>query len=162
MFRIFAIFGFVFLIAGAPPAWAGDYKLGSLTISHPWARATPVRAKTGAAYITITNNGAQVDRLIKAATTAAKKASLHTHTMDGDIMRMRPISGVEISPGEPTAMKPGGLHLMLMGLKAPLREGAEFPLILTFEKAGVIEVSVRIKKIGSMGPEAHGHKRHGS
>lgn len=154
--------GVVILLVGTAAASAQDHKVGSLTVSHPWARASAGKAKAGAAYITITNNGNQVDRLIKAATPVAKRASLHTHMMEGDIMRMRPVKAVEVNPGEPTVMKPGGLHVMLMGLKAPLKDGAAFPLTLTFENAGVIEVYVTVMKVGSMGHGTHGKKRHGS
>ena len=156
--------GVVILLVGTAAASAQDHKVGSLTVSHPWARASAGKAKAGAAYITITNNGNQVDRLIKAATPVAKRASLHTHMMEGDIMRMRPVKAVEVNPGEPTVMKPSGLHVMLMGLKAPLKDGAAFPLTLTltFENAGVIEVHVTVMKVGSMGHGTHGKKRHGS
>jgi hypothetical protein len=162
MYRAMAVFWFIFLIAGAPTGWANDYKAGDISISHPWARASAGKAKAGAAYITITNNGTHVDRLIKMATPVAKKASLHTHKVEGDIMRMRPVKAVEVNPGEPTVMKPGGLHVMLMGLKAPLKEGAAFPLTLTFEKAGAIEVRVMVMKVGSMGHDKHDGKKRGS
>ena len=162
MFRTFAYFGFIIALLGATTASAEDYKIGGLTVSHPWARASAGMAKAGAAYITVTNNGTQADRLIKAATPAARKTSLHTHMMEGDVMKMRAIKAVEVSPGEPAVMKPGGLHIMLMGLKSPLKEGAAFPLTLTFEMAGVIEVRVMVKKIGSMGHGMHGKHRHGS
>ena len=162
MHRAFAIFGFVALLVGAATTSADDYKVGDISISHPWARASAGMAKAGASYITITNNGTQVDRLIKAVTPVAKRASLHTHMVEGDIMRMRSVKAVEVSPGEPTVMKPGGLHVMLMGLKSPLKEGASFPLTLTFEKAGVIEVRVKVMKVGSMGHDKHGGKNHRS
>jgi copper(I)-binding protein len=160
MCRAIAVFGFIFLLVGAATTWANDYKVGDLTISRPWARASVGKAKTGAAYITIINDGVQVDRLISTSTPVAKKASLHTHLMDGDVIKMRRVNAVEVSPGEPAVMNPGGLHIMLMGLKSPLKEGAVFPLILTFERAGVIEVSVMVNKIGSKGHDAHGEKKH--
>lgn len=72
------------------------------------------------------------------------------------MMKMQPVKAVEVSPGKPTVMKPGGLHVMLMGLKSPLKEGTVFPLILTFEKVGVIEVRVMVMKVGSMGHDKHG------
>jgi len=97
-----------------------------------------------------------VDRLVEAATPVAKKASLHTHTMEGDIMKMRPVKAIEVSPGKSTVMKPGGLHIMLMGLKAPLTQGETFPLTLSFETAGSVDVVAKIYGPGAMGP-SHAH-----
>lgn len=133
-------------------AMARDVHLGSLTVSHPWARASAGKAKAGAAYVTITNDGRQVDRLVKVASPIAGKARLHTNMMEGAVMKMRPVEAIEIGPGKPAVLKPGGLHIMLMGLKSPLKEGETFPMTLTFEKAGAVEVRVMVKKVGAMGP----------
>ena len=95
-----------------------------------------------------------------AATGAAKKAGLHTHLMKNGVMKMRPVKAIEVAPGEPTVLKPGGLHIMLKGLKAPLAEGANFPLTLTFENAGSIEIQVKVQKQTDMAP--HAHKKTGS
>lgn len=149
---------FIFLIAVASSAWADDFHVGDIKIIQPWARASAGPARAGAAYFTISNNGAQVDRLIKATTPVAKSASLHTHLMDGGIMKMRPVEAVEVSPGEPTVMQPGGLHIMLMGLSSPLMEGHEFPLTLVFENAGDIQVTV---KIGAAAAMEASHDNHG-
>ena len=141
-------------------AAAGDYQLGTLTIEQPWARASIGQAKTGAAYLTLNNGGDGIDRLLSVATPAAKHAALHTHLMEAGIMKMRPVEAIEVAPGAPTVLAPGGLHVMLMGLAAPLVEGESFTLTLTFEHAGAIEVEVRVQGIGAMEP-AMEHK-HGS
>ena len=133
-------------------AMAQDVRLGSLTVSHPWARASAGKARAGVAYVTITNDGRQVDRLVEVSSPVAGKARLHINMMEAAIMKMRPVKAIEISPGEPAVLKPGGLHIMLMGLKSPLKEGETFPMTLTFEKAGAIEVRVMVKKVGAMGP----------
>ena len=139
------------------PAVADDYVIGKLTVGDPWARASAGPAKAGAAYVTITNGGAETDRLIAAATPAAKRAAVHTHMMDRGVMKMRPVEAVEVDPGEPTVFMPGGLHIMLMGLKAPLVEGDTFPLTLTFERSGIVEVRVRVLGVGATRhPEHHG------
>ena len=70
-------------------------------------------------------------------------------------MKMRPLEAVEVAPGEPTVFKPGGLHIMLMGLRQPLKEGETFPLVLTFQRAGRIEVEAMVLKATSMGYDAH-------
>src|SRR6201984_3517494 len=105
-----------------------------LEVNNAWAGATPGKAENGAAYVTITSPTA--DRLVSASTPVAKKAELHTMSMQGMVMKMRPISGVDIPAGQPLSLKPGGEHIMLMGLNQPLCEGQSFPLTLDFEKAG--------------------------
>jgi len=146
-----------------PPAAAHEYKLGSLLLDHPWARASIGAAKAGAAYLTITNHGAEADRLVAAATPVARDASLHTHLMEEGVMKMRPVEALEIAPGEPAVLQPGGLHIMLMGLTTPLVEGDSFPLTLTFEKAGSIEVEVKVEGATEMGPgKGMEHQHNGS
>jgi hypothetical protein len=75
-------------------------------------------------------------------------------SMQGMVMKMRPISGVDIPAGQPVSLKPGGEHIMLMGLSQPLREGQSFPLTLDFEKAGPRTVTVTVEKVGAKGPGA--------
>lgn len=141
----------------ATAAFAHDYLIGGVAIDHPWARASIGQAKAGAVYMTLANKGAQSDRLIAAATGVAKKAGLHIHLMQNGVMKMRPVKAIEVTPGAPAVLKPGGLHIMLTGLKAPLAEGTRFPLTLTFEKAGSIEIQVKVQKQTDMAP--HGHKK---
>jgi periplasmic copper chaperone A len=121
-----------------------------LEIDNAWAGATPGRAENGAAYVTITSPTA--DRLVSASTPVAKKAELHTMSMQGMVMKMRPISGVDIPAGQPVSLKPSGEHIMLMGLNQPLREGQSFPLTLDFERAGPHTVTVTVEKAGAKGP----------
>ena len=123
-----------------------------LEVDNAWAGATPGNAENGAAYVTITSPTA--DRLVSASTPVAKKAELHTMSMQGMVMKMRPISGVDIPAGQPVSLKPGGEHIMLMGLSQPLREGQSFPLTLDFEKAGPRTVTVTVEKVGAKGPGA--------
>ena len=140
----------------APPAFGHDYRLGSLKIDHPWARATV--AANGGAYLAIENGGAQPDRLLRAASPVAATVELHTHIMDGGIMRMRAVEAIDVPAGGKVELKPGGLHIMLMGLKQPLKEGERVKLTLEFEKAGAIEVELAVDKPGAMG---NGHGGHG-
>jgi periplasmic copper chaperone A len=121
-----------------------------LEVGNAWAGATPGKAENGAAYVTIISPTA--DRLVSASTPVAKKAELHTMSMQGMVMKMRPISGVDIPASQPVSLKPGGEHIMLMGLKEPLREGQSFPLTLDFEKAGPRTVTVTVEKAGAKGP----------
>ena len=136
----------------ATPATAHDYKAGDLQIGHPWAR--PTAGKVGGAFMAIANTGSQPDRLLGATTSAAEKVELHQTIRDGDIMRMRPVDTIPVVPGEPVALKPGGLHIMLIGLKAPLKVGDKIPLTLRFERAGEVKVDLAVQAGGG---EAHSH-----
>lgn len=144
----------VFVTALLPgPAAAHEYEIGSVKIVHPWARATAGGSPNGAVYMTLSVAGSEADRLLAVSTPAAKRAQLHRTIMDDGVMKMRPVDAVEIAPGPPTVMQPGGLHVMLMGLAAPLEEGDLLPLTLTFEHAGTIEVEAIVLSAGAMSPE---------
>jgi copper(I)-binding protein len=132
------------LLLSFASAGAHEYKVKDLTIGHPWARATPGGAKVGAVYLTLVNDGKATDRLLKAATPLAAGVSIHTMIKDGDVMRMREVDGVEIPAGKTVELKPGGLHIMLMGLTRPLKEGDMFPLTLTLANAGEVAVEVMV------------------
>jgi len=133
-------------LAVAAAAQAQDYKHGDLLVVRPHAR--PSAGKTGAAYFTVESRGA-ADRLVSAASPAAEKVELHSMTMDGTIMRMRQVEGIDVPAGGKAVLQSGGLHVMLFGLKAPLKEGDRFPLTLAFAKAGKIEVEVVVEKPGA-------------
>jgi copper(I)-binding protein len=126
----------------------------AIRITHAWARATSATAKTGAAYLTIANKGSSDDNLIAVASEVADKVELHTTLMDNNVMKMRPLAAVEIKAGGQTELKPGAMHIMLTGLKAPLKVGDKFPVTLGFEHAGKIEVMVTVEKAGGMGDHA--------
>ncbi|MFZ1414656.1 MAG: copper chaperone PCu(A)C [Defluviicoccus sp.] len=143
--RIFALSAAVAALTITTATFAQDYTLGDLKIDHPWARASAGAAANGAAYMTITTAGTATDQLVKAASPVADKVELHTHILDGDVMRMRPVSGITVNVGEPAVLRPGGLHVMLIGLKEPLKQGGQFPLTLTFEKAGTVTVQVDVE-----------------
>ena len=98
-------------------------------------------------------NAGAADRLVAASGDVAERIELHTHTMDGNIMKMRRVDAVEVPANGSVALQPGGFHIMLIGLKKPLQEGGSFPLTLTFEKAGTVDVEVAVEGVGSMGPQ---------
>jgi copper(I)-binding protein len=134
----------------AAPAVAHDYKLGALEIGDPWARATPPTAPTGGGYLSIKNTGTTPDRLLSISSPAAETVQVHEMKMEGNVMRMREISGgLEIPPGATVTLAPGNLHLMMMGLKAPLKRGEKVPLSLVFEKAGKIDVELAVVAMGA-------------
>jgi len=143
----------VVLLAAATAALAHHYMLGALHIEHPWARATAASAKTGAAYFVVENTGTEPDRLVAASTAAAERAEIHIHeTVDG-VAAMKMLEAVDVAPGSPTVFAPGGLHVMLFGLKAPLVQGERFPLTLTFERAGSVTVEVAVEAAGALEPQ---------
>jgi len=142
--RAFAIVACL-VVAGAALAQTNE-----LDVTNAWARATPAKAENGVAFLTIRTS--TPDRLVSVASPVAKKAELHTMEMAGMVMKMRPLAGLDIPAGQPVTLKPGGEHIMLMGLNGPLREGQSFPLTLTFEKAGAREVTVAVEKPGAAGP----------
>ena len=140
----------------AGTALAQNYTLKDLVIDHPYARATPPGAKAGGAFLTIQNKGALADKLVDASTPVAKFVEIHEMRMDGGVMQMRAISGIEIKPGAKAELKPGGFHIMLLDLKQPLKVGDKIPMTLVFEKSGKIEVSVAVEDLAA-GAASHRH-----
>jgi copper(I)-binding protein len=139
-------------------AWAHSYDLGPLHIGHPSATPTAPGQPNGAAYLTVEITGADTDRLIALETPVAEAAEAHDMSMDGGVMSMRKLDAVEIAPGAPAVFQPGGMHIMLIGLKSPLKAGETAPLTLTFEKAGTITVDLAIEKPAEH--EGHGDHMH--
>ena len=148
-------------LAGAP-VLAADTRVGAIEIEHPWARASATA--NGAMYMEIENKGAAADKLVAASTAAAAKAELHTHLLENGIARMRPVDAIEVTPGSPTVLRPGGLHVMLIGLKKPLQIGDTITVTLTFEKAGRVDVTVPVQRSAAgmgQGDMPHGTMPHG-
>ena len=134
---------------------AADYDVGPIHIAQPWARATPKGAKSGAGYLTITNNGSTTDRLSCVSSDVSAKCQLHTMTTDNGVMKMRPVEGgLEIKSGETVMLKPSSAHLMFLDLKHPLEQGSTVAATLQFEKAGTAQVEFPIAAIGASAPGA--------
>jgi copper(I)-binding protein len=144
--------GFAALLALAP-ARADEVKAGDLVISQAWARATPNGAKIGGGYLTIENKGSAPDRLIGGSADVAGSVQVHEMSMDGGVMKMRPVeNGLTIDPGKTVKLAPGGYHLMMMDLKSQLKQGDKVPVTLEFEKAGKVTVSLDVAGVGAQGP----------
>ena len=132
------------LIAGfALPVVPAHAAAGDVVVSDAWAR--PSVAKTGAAYLTLTNKGAEADALTSATSPAAEKVQIHSMEMDGTIMRMRRLDALPLPAGEAVQLAPGGLHIMLIGLTGPLKAGDMIELHLSFEKSGVLDIRVPVQ-----------------
>jgi copper(I)-binding protein len=133
-------------------ASAHDVTAGALTIHHPWARATATTAKTGALYLTVTNTGTEGDRLLGVSTEAAERCEIHVSESGGDVMTMRMVDQVEVPAGGSVSFAPQGTHVMLLGLRAPLKKGTQFAATLHFEKAGDVAVEVAVQGVADLQP----------
>ena len=145
------------LVTASALTQAHQFKLGSITIGHPYARSTVPGQPAGGGFLKLDNQGGD-DKLLAATSPVSKAVELHTMSMDGDVMRMRQVDAIDLPAGKTVELKPGGLHMMFVGLKAPLKAGDKFPLVLKFEKAGevTVEVHVETPKAGDAAP-AHQH-----
>ncbi|KAB2919800.1 MAG: copper chaperone PCu(A)C [Hyphomicrobiaceae bacterium] len=138
---------------------AKSYKIGSLVIEAPWARATPGGAKVAGGYLKITNTGQTADRLVGGSLAVAATVEVHEMAMSDNVMKMRRLhQGLEIKPGQTVELKPGGYHLMFMELREGLKQGQTVKGTLVFEKAGTVEVEYRVAPIGAQ--SGGGHMKH--
>ncbi|MSQ91876.1 MAG: copper chaperone PCu(A)C [Gammaproteobacteria bacterium] len=128
------------LLLAASSAMAGE-----LSVTYAWARATPPGAAMGVIYLRIDNGSTKSDRLLKLRTSVAASADVHRTEIVDDIARMREVAVLHVAPGEKVEFAPGGLHVMLMGLKKPLVAGKTFEIELVFEVAGPRRVVVSIR-----------------
>ena len=146
------------LVLPACFANAHDYKAGQLEVAHPWSMELPPNAPTVAAYFVITNKGDTADRLVSVDSTIAGSAQLHEHVQQGDLMKMQQVPSVAVPAKGDLTFAPMAYHVMLLGIKdrSLLADGKQFPLTLTFEKAGKVEVEVSVQKVPPMA--GHGHK----
>ena len=139
-------------------AAAEDYTAGTLQIGNPWARATPSGASIGAGYLTITNKGADTERLIGGSAAPASRLEVHTTVVEQGVAKMRTVKAIEIPPGQTIELKPGGMHVMFVGLKQPLKQGQRIKGTLVFEKAGTVEIEFAVQPVGAPSgvPTDHG------
>ncbi len=128
-------------------------------VEAAWARPTVNGQAGGGGFLKITG-GAAADKLVSASANVSKMVELHTMEMDGNVMRMRQVDGIAVPAGGTVELKPGGLHIMFMGLTQTLKAGDKFPLTLKFEKAGEVKVDVQVSAqapAGAAAGTAHKH-----
>ncbi|MCE1237698.1 MAG: copper chaperone PCu(A)C [Hyphomicrobiales bacterium] len=143
-FRTIAFACGLTLLGGA--AFGHDVKFDTIKVSHPWTRATPKAAPVGAGYMTVVNTGEAPDRLIGASSDSSEKVEIHDMSMDGGIMRMREVEGgLPLKANGRIELKPGGHHLMFIGLKTPFEPGKTVKVTLQFEKAGKLDVDFLVQ-----------------
>ena len=154
---------FAILLAAAPwlavRATAETYGVGTIQIGKPWTRATPKGATVAGGYMTVSNKGSTPDRLIGGSSVVAGRFEIHNMVMEQGVAKMRPVEGgLEIKPGETVELKPGSLHVMLMGLKQPLEKGQKVKATLEFEKAGKVDIEYAVEALGVSAPAPAGHR----
>jgi copper(I)-binding protein len=149
------------LLALALPAGAHEFKAGGLTVGHPYAPATAATARTAAGYFTVTNSGDAADTLIGVRADLPRVELHGTETDAAGVTSMPHLEALEIPPGATVTFAPRGLHVMFMGLEAPLLAGDTLPATLVFEKAGdvPVEFSVEARGAGDAGHPTDGHAR---
>lgn len=131
--------------AAPPKAVAPDKNAaGLINADFGWVRETIGGKDMTAAYLILTNATEQPDRLIAARSDAAQSVEIHETTAQGGVMAMRPVASIDLDPGVPVIFEPGGLHFMVLGLKSPLKRGDKLPLVLDFEKAGHLSLTLSV------------------
>jgi periplasmic copper chaperone A len=149
MYRLFAL-AFAAVAAAFPFAVFAEGTQSPITVEQPYARATPAGALTGAVYMTLNNTAPVADRLTSVSSDVAGKVQLHEMTLVNGVMQMRQLAdGLPVPAGGSVVLKPGGYHVMLIGLKEQLKAGETFALTLTFEKAGNISIAVPVQAMGA-------------
>jgi periplasmic copper chaperone A len=157
MSRLFSI-GWIAMLAVSASALAQEYKVGDIRIAQPYARPSVAAQSSGAIYLSIENLGKNSDQLVSAASPVANSVELHTMSMQGNVMKMREVANIEIKPSEKIVMVRGhGYHIMLIGLKQPLRPGDKVPLTLHFKNAGKVETQATVEDKKTEGGHATPH-----
>ncbi|HEX6144644.1 MAG TPA: copper chaperone PCu(A)C [Geminicoccaceae bacterium] len=139
---------------------AGAVQGAEIHLDDAWVRVSLGAVPNSAAYMTIRSDAP--DRLTGASSPAAKRVELHTTTMHAGVSQMRRLQAVEVGPGSPAVLQPGGMHLMLLGLTGRLEEGDAIRLDLEFEQAGTVAVEVPVRGLRAGGGSGHGPGGHGS
>jgi copper(I)-binding protein len=153
--RFRTLVGAAALVFASISAHAHEFKLGAITIGHPYARATAAGQPIGGGFLSFANAGT-ADKLLSVSADVSKSVELHEMKMEGDVMKMRQVDGIDVPAGKTVELKPGGYHVMFVGLKAPLKAGDKFPAKLKFEKAGEVDVTFNVEAPGEAAME-HKH-----
>lgn len=149
---------FAALTLAAASAWAGT-AADAVSVADPYVRAVPAGQTTTAAFMVLKNSDAKAHTLVKADNPASKASELHTHLMENGVMQMRPVKQIDVAAKGETKLQPGGLHIMMIGLKAPIKAGDTIPLTLTFEDGSSKKVDAKVGMPG--GEMKSGEHMHG-
>lgn len=130
----------------------------AVMVHEPYVRLAPPNAPATAAFMVLKNGGDKDVKLMKADNPASKLTELHTHINDNGVMKMRPVAAVDIKAGGETKLQPGGLHVMLINLNGPMKEGDVVPITLTFDDGSSKRVDATVIKPAAAGMPAMEHK----
>ncbi|MCB1773774.1 MAG: copper chaperone PCu(A)C [Gammaproteobacteria bacterium] len=144
---VFAVFGAVLAFLSMSTTALAEAVADRITVNDPYIRAVPPVVKTSAAFMQMQNNGDAEYFLVDASTPAAGAVELHMHTNDDGVMRMRRIPHIHLPPGKTVSLQPGGLHIMLFDLKAPLNEGIGIPILLTFDDGSQQQITAKVRSV---------------
>ena len=128
-----------------------------VTVVEPWAREVPPAVSTSAGFMGLENSGDKEHKIVAASSPVAGMVELHTHINDGGVMRMRPVENIPVPAGGKTMLQPGGLHLMLMMLKEPLKAGETMDITLEFEDGSKKEIKAEVRKFDMKHNPQHMH-----
>jgi len=148
--KIVSIICIAVLVLAGHVALAHSYEQGAIEIGHIWTRATAPGMTTAAVYGPFLNTGTEPDELIGASSDWADKIEIHQDTNENNIAHMQKLDSITLDPNKPVALRPGGIHLMAIGLKRQLKEGMMFPLTLQFKNAGSAKVEAMVEAAGAM------------
>jgi len=129
---------------------AQEAKVGSIKVEQAYTRSTVPGQMAAGGFMKIENKGA-ADQLVSASSPVAGEVQLHDMAMEGNVMKMRQVKDITVPAGGAVELKPGGLHLMFMNIKAPLTAGESVPVKLKFAKAGEVEVKMPVNAMGQSG-----------
>lgn len=131
----------------------------SVTVHEPYVRLAPPNAPATGGFMVLRNEGDKDVKVLKAVNPASRVTELHTHINEAGVMKMRPVAGIDIKAKGEVALKPGGLHVMLIDLKAPLKEGDIVPITLSFDDGSSKQVDAKVVRPTAVAPVMD-HKHH--
>jgi periplasmic copper chaperone A len=143
----FALMSFASVTFAHSDNKTSEFRVGQIKVENPYTRATVAGQKVAGGFMKIENKGA-ADQLISVSSPVAGEMQLHTMTMEGNVMKMREVKAIDVPSNGSVELKPGGLHLMFMDIKAPLKAGESVPVKLKFQKAGELEIKVPVRELG--------------
>ena len=152
---ICAVLGIAFSASALAQNVSQTVTTNAIKIENAYTRATVPGQQVAGGFMKIENKGASVDQLVSASSPVAGEVQLHEMAMDGNVMKMRQVKDIAVPAGGAVELKPGGLHLMFMGIKAPLTTGETVPVKLKFAKAGELEVKMPVNAMGNAGAMKH-------
>lgn len=131
----------------------------NVSVQDPYVRLAPPNAPATGAFMVIKNNGDKDVKVVKADNPVSKVTELHTHLNEGGVMKMRPVPSIEVKAKGEAVLKPGGLHVMMIDIKTPMKEGDVVPITLSFDDGSTKQVDAKVvRPMAAPMPAAMEHK----